>query len=172
MLQIWQRLGYFKNLKAAARRAGAPPPVVGVLGVHGRAAEAAAAGERPPGGHCGGAGRLPVSLACPRGWRGSLRGEGELSPCHVWWGLPRSQGQPCGSSVLRSRRCPAAAQRPRHLTCAPSLGRPPCAPCRDLPRLIDIVQGGSDSSGQEGATTVGRRGRAAAMNVQLSADET
>eukprot|EP00887_Chlorella_sp_A99_P005723 scaffold1.g5723.t1 len=31
-VKIWQRLGYFKNLKAAARRAGRPPPAVGVLG--------------------------------------------------------------------------------------------------------------------------------------------
>lgn len=30
--QIWQRLGYFKNLKAEARKARRPPPVVGVLG--------------------------------------------------------------------------------------------------------------------------------------------
>lgn len=30
--QIWQRLGFFKNLKAEARKARRPPPVVGVLG--------------------------------------------------------------------------------------------------------------------------------------------
>lgn len=41
--------------------------------------------------------------------------------------------------------------------------------CRDLPRLIDIVQGGSGGGGG-GASA--RSGRAAAMNVQLSADET
>lgn len=47
---------------------------------------------------------------------------------------------------------------------------PPCLPRRDLPRLIDIVQGGA--SGSEGGAASGRGGRAAAMNVQLSADET
>lgn len=31
-LQVWQRLGFYKNLKAAARRGQRPPPVVGVLG--------------------------------------------------------------------------------------------------------------------------------------------
>ena len=67
-------------------------------------------------------------------------------------------------------------------------------PCRDLPRLIDIVQGGSSmgtaageaaasssssgsgssgsSSSSEGYGVPRRGGRAAAMNVQLSADET
>ena len=62
-------------------------------------------------------------------------------------------------------------------------------PCRDLPRLIDIVQGGSSmgtaadeavpsssssssSSGSEGYGLPRRGGRAAAMNVQLSGDET
>ena len=32
LLQVWQRLGFYKNLKAAARRQRRPPPVVGVLG--------------------------------------------------------------------------------------------------------------------------------------------
>lgn len=48
-----------------------------------------------------------------------------------------------------------------------------CLHCRDLPRLIDIVQGGVDGAGAgaDGSAS-GRGGRAAAMNVQLSADET
>lgn len=46
--------------------------------------------------------------------------------------------------------------------------------CRDLPRLIDIVQGGAGGPGGVlGSGGLPRPGgRAAAMNVQLSADET
>ena len=87
----------------------------------------------------------------------------------------------CGAGCLQSgrllRRCAPAGSNPvpppqqgcgdctqqRFSMCPPAR---PCLPCRDLPRLVDIVQG---ASGGGGATSLGSAG---AMNVQLSADET
>ncbi|KAL4432197.1 hypothetical protein ABPG77_005959 [Micractinium sp. CCAP 211/92] len=97
--KVWQRLGFYKNLKAAARRGQRPPLVVGVLG--------------------------------------------------------------CMAERLKQRLL--ESDRLVDLVAGPDA-------YRDLPRLIDIVQGGE--SGSEGGAASGRGGRAAAMNVQLSADET
>ncbi|KAL4421454.1 hypothetical protein ABPG75_010745 [Micractinium tetrahymenae] len=104
--KIWQRLGYYKNLKAAARRQKRPPPVVGVLG--------------------------------------------------------------CMAERLKQRLL--ESDRLVDIVAGPDA-------YRDLPHLIDIVQGGSGSldggsSSGGGSAASGRGGRAAAMNVQLSADET
>lgn len=138
--QIWQRLGFYKNLKAEARRARRPPPVVGVLGcmaerLKSRLLESDRLVDVVAGPD---AYRWVAGLRCTPaagGWLGS----GKFFVICCW--LPPTQLHLCSP-------------------CLPGTAR------RDLPRLVDIVQG---ASGGGGATTPGAGG---AMNVQLSADET
>ncbi|KAI3423854.1 hypothetical protein D9Q98_009688 [Chlorella vulgaris] len=107
--KIWSRLGFYRNVKLAARRSQRQPPVVGVLGCM--------------------AERLKLRL-------------------------------------LESDRLVDIVAGPDSY--------------RDLPRLIDIVQGSSSSSSSDTSSStidstgaVRRKGgRSAAINVQLSADET
>ncbi|KAL4855666.1 CDK5 regulatory subunit-associated protein 1 [Chlorella vulgaris] len=108
--KIWSRLGFYRNVKLAARRSQRQPPVVGVLGCM--------------------AERLKLRL-------------------------------------LESDRLVDIVAGPDSY--------------RDLPRLIDIVQGSSSSSSSSdtSSTTIDstgavqrKGGRSAAINVQLSADET
>jgi hypothetical protein len=109
----------------------------------------------------------------------------------LWRGLSReghSAEPSCDSSshcccvgvqtVLRANLCVGVCVECKSIR---SLKTPsPPALCRDLPRLIDIVQGSSSSSSSDTSSStidstgaVRRKGgRSAAINVQLSADET
>ncbi len=179
--QIWQRLGYFKNLKAEARKARRPPPVVGVLGCMAERLKQRLLESD----------RLVDLVAGPDAYRWAIW----FRVGQVWCRL-RKQLQPChcstdgscaaGSCCIDTGCCSLRRNGSQQIHYVSLL------PCRDLPRLIDIVQGGSSmgtaaddglsssssssnsssSSGSEGYGLPRRGGRAAAMNVQLSADET